>query len=136
MPRIRSLAKLVVLGLSFALDAGCRDSGPPTARVGGTVTLGGMPIPANAEALITFRSTTAGQANSASSRIIDGKFDVLHAPRGHVRIEFSIQLPTGEEAFAPGVRPEMQFQSLVPDQYQGGVPIEVTGDMLDMKFDL
>jgi hypothetical protein len=102
----------------------------------GTVTIDGAPIPPEAEARVTFRATTVGQANSASAQIVDGRFDVPAAPRGPIRAEFSIQLPIGEAAFAPGARPEMQYRSLVPDELRGGMLLDVAGDDFDMKLDL
>lgn len=123
--------------LALALVAGCSEDGaPPTAHLRGVVTIDGKPIPAEAESTIMFRTTAANQAGPASSRIVDGRFDVPAAPRGPVRVVFSIQLPIGEKAFAPGMRPEMQFRSLVPQKHADGMALEITGDNLDMKLDL
>jgi hypothetical protein len=67
---------------------------------------------------------------------LDGRFDVPAAPRGPVRAEFNIQLPIGEAALAPGVPPEMQYRSLVPDERRGGILLEVADDDLNLKLDL
>jgi hypothetical protein len=135
MVQCRAIALFGVFAL--ALAAGCSDgSGPPTAHLAGVVTLGGQPIPAEAESTIIFRTTTANQASPASSRIVNGRFDVPKAPQGPVRVVFSIQLPIGEKAIAPGVAPEMQYQTLVPQKHADGISLEINGDNLDMKLDL
>jgi hypothetical protein len=124
------------LALALVAAAGCSDGDPPTAHLRGSVTIDGQPIPLAAEAHITFRATAVGQANSASARIVDGRFDVRDAPQGPVRVDFIIQLPIGEAPFAPGAPPEMQYRSLVPDEHAGGMAIKVVGDDLNMKLDL
>jgi hypothetical protein len=117
--------------------AGCgKKDSPPTAHLRGTVTIGGTPIPPQAESRVTFRATTASQASPASAPILDGRFDVPAAPRGPVRAEFSIQLPIGEAALAPGMPPEMQYRSLVPDERSGGILLDVARDDLNMTLDL
>jgi hypothetical protein len=117
--------------------SGCTDSGPPTAHLRGTITINGQPIPADAEAVIIIRSAGEGQARSTSARLEGGRFDVPDAPRGSVRIQFSIEQPTGViAAFEPGAAPEMRYRSLVPPEHGKGIVREITGDDLDMQLDL
>jgi hypothetical protein len=97
MARIRSKVGLLSgLALLLAMTAGCPDgSGKETAHLQGTVTIGGQPIPADATGGISFVPLEVSQANSDYSAIKDGKYDVPGAPVGKVRVEFSIQQPTG-----------------------------------------
>jgi len=122
--------------LALVAVAGCTKGDGQTAHLRGTVTLGGRPIPAEAESTITFRTTTVNQAAPVSGRIVNGQFDVADAPLGPVRAVFSIELPTGVKAFAPGADPEMQHRSLVPEKLAAGMPLEIKGDNLEMKLEL
>jgi len=139
MQNIRGITGwLGVLALTLVFTAGCPDdSGKRTAHLRGTVTIDGQPIPDDAESVIIFWPTSSDQSRSTSTRITDGRFDVLDAPLGTVRIEFRIEQPTGEiAAFEPGARPEMRYRSLVPDEHTAGMTIEVDGDIVDLKLDL
>jgi hypothetical protein len=123
-------ALIVVLGCSG-------EPSKPTARLQGTVTIGGKQIPADARATIRFAPTAIAQAQSVTAQIQNGRFDAVDAPLGNVKVTFRIEQPTGVEApFAPGARPEMQYRSLVPTAKVDGQVINVTGDKSDLTFDL
>jgi hypothetical protein len=139
MVSIRSRVALVgIVVVLLAGVPGCPDSesGKPTAHLQGTVTIGGQPIPANAQAHVMFSPVDMSQANSSSSIIENGRFDVPDAPMGTVKVSFDVQRPTGRmEAFAPGARPEEVYESLVPEG-KASTTIEVAGDKSDLNFDL
>jgi hypothetical protein len=123
--------------VALAFSIGC-DSTPtvPTVRLQGKVTIGGQPIPDNADARITFRPTTAGQANGMEASIKNGMYDVPSAPKGKVQVTFFIQQPTGRvESFDGVARPEPVMKDLVP-QGKGMTEVTVEGDKSDLNFDL
>jgi hypothetical protein len=120
----------------ITLLSGCGGSSAPTARLRGVVTIGGKPIPADADAIIMFRTTGADQARPVSARITNGQFDVPNAPRGSVLVKFSIRQPTGMAAFQPGADVEMQSKPIVPKEWEAGKTYQIDGDDLEMKFDL
>jgi hypothetical protein len=106
-------------------------------HVQGTVTIGGKPIPADAQASICFSPTTVKQPNSSSAEITGGKYDASGVPKGKVLVSFIVMQPTGEvKPFEPGARAEMQMRSLVPPAKAGGVEVEIAGDNPNLNFDL
>ena len=58
--------------------AGCgkEQSGIPTARLRGTVTVNGVAIPVDAAGTIIFQPVTVGDTRPASPPIKDGKYDI------------------------------------------------------------
>lgn len=140
MTGIRSIIGwATILTLLLAVTIGCPEagSGKPTAHLQGKVTLGGQPIPAGAQASITFMPTGVDQANAVSVPIQNGTFDVADAPTGKVMVSFSILRDTGVVASSDGVgRPEPVYESLVPAGKAGGVEVQIDGDKSDLTFDL
>jgi hypothetical protein len=128
-----------VLAAALVISAGCNGgSTKPTVRLAGTVKIKGQPIPTDAEMpTIMFTPTRSGMSGPVSADIKDGRYEVTNAPKGSVLVTFVIQSPTGREvAFAPGARPQMTYNNLVPEDKRNGVTIEVTGDNTSQDFDL
>ncbi|MEX2316139.1 MAG: hypothetical protein WD669_03240 [Pirellulales bacterium] len=135
----RTLQSLGVVAIVLGTIAGCPTIGSnrSTANIGGGVTIGGQPIPENAQASITFGPTDVGQARSSSSPITNGKYSATDVPKGKVLVTFNIMQPTGEEkAFAPGARPQMEMRSLVPQAKANGVEVQIDGNQTDLNFNL
>ena len=59
-----------------------------TAHVQGTVTIGGEPLPDDAQANITFVPATKGR--SAGAAVTNGKYDCPDAPLGKVKAYISV----------------------------------------------
>jgi hypothetical protein len=129
------------IALLLATSTGCptkSGTGAPTAHVQGTVTVNGQPIPADAQASITFHpGPEAVTAQSAGSAILNGKYDIPNAPIGKVKVEFAIMQDTGKMVpSTDGGRPDREFKNLVPAKWQEPQPFEITGDKADLNFDL
>ena len=127
-----------LIGAAFVAAAcGCgAGSSKPTAHLQGTVTIAGKPIPADAEASVTFKPAKSGQARSTSAMIINGTYDAPDVPTGPVNAYVNIQQPTGREITESVSRPYKEYRSLVPSKYGEGIPLEVKGDKADQNFDL
>ena len=126
-----------LLALVVCSAAGCGQQGSkPTARLSGTVTINGQPIPADAEATIMFRPAASGMAKTAGVRIANGKYDSPQTPVGEVNVLFSIQQPTGNMISDAGGPPFPELRSIVPEGTAAGIKLTVSGDNLDQDFDL
>jgi hypothetical protein len=117
---------------------GCGPSGGsrPTAHLQGKVTIGGKPVPPDAEASVTFKPTKSGQARSTSAIIKGGTYDAPDVPVGPVTAYVSVQQATGKEVTENVSRPYKEYRSLVPAKYNDGIPLEVTEDSWEHNFDL
>jgi hypothetical protein len=112
------------------------ESGPPTARLQGAVTLAGQPIPADATGMISFQPRDKAQGAAASAEIVGGKYDCPKAPLGPVTVLFNITQPTGPEYTSSRGEKVRDSKSLTPLKYGSGTPLEVTGDNAALDFDL
>jgi hypothetical protein len=129
---------IVVVGLS-----GCKsesDTGP-VAHWKGRVTIGGKPIPPDAQARISFMPeiTQPGQkAKPSSAEIVDSKYDAANVPVGPVTVSFNIVRWAGETTTAGGdsSRPVPKWEFLVPENYKDGIPMQVEEGELTKDFDL
>jgi hypothetical protein len=137
---VARIAPCAGLALVVALLTGCGDtSGKPTARLAGTVTIAGQPLPGDAEGTIQFMPNESGQAPPASTAIVGGKYEAADVPLGSVTVIFHIQRLTGRmvrEDNAPGATPYPERENLVPRKHASGIRIEVTGDRDDQDFSL
>jgi hypothetical protein len=116
---------------------GCPNSGSSkaTAHLQGTVTIGGQPIPPNAEASITVRPKEIQQANASYSVITNGRFDIPAAPVGNVQVMFYIRQPTGKTVRTDNrSQPQPEYNTLYPPEKI--VEIQVDGDQSDLNFNL
>ncbi len=126
--------------LALALAAGgCSSGGSthPVAKLGGSVTIGGQPLPADAQGQIQFFPEDSGQPDSAP--IEEGRYLAQRVPLGQVKVLFKITRPTGRKIVEEGARggaPFDELENLVPAQYRNGLSLEVTEDNLSQDFAL
>jgi hypothetical protein len=99
------------------------------------VTINGQPIPAEAQARVTFVPTSTTQGDPATVEIVGGKYDCPNAPQGNVLAQFSITKPGAEYMSGRGEKAR-ELIILVPAASTAGVTIEVTDDNLEQNFDL
>jgi hypothetical protein len=127
---MRNRYYVVLLGLSLCtMLPGCGGKdGPSRAHLDGTVTIGGQPIPADANASITFMPTATAQGKPGVAKIEGGQYDCPDVPVGAVKAYISIEQPTGPEITdSRGLKGRANV-SLVPEKYTGGIDLEVSGD--------
>lgn len=122
--------------LSWCIGCGNSSLGN-TAHLEGTVTLGGQPLPADAEGAITFRPTQSGQGRPVTVTIVDGKYDSPETPKGALKVFVSIVKPTGRMLKSERTGGEYQeTASIVSAKYGDGIDLDVAGDKADQNFDL
>lgn len=126
---------LIGIFLVLALTSGCSRSGPATAHLSGAVTIKGEPVPADAQAGLSFEPLGGGK--SVSAKIVDGKYDAPDAPQGSVLVKFYISRPVGPKKVSERTGQEFQdIANIVPPEHAAGVKIEVSGDNLNQDFKL
>lgn len=127
--------RFVVSVVLLLLISGCAETSAPTAHLAGTVTIGGAPIPADADASMSFVRVTGGKGVTVP--IVDGRYDSPQTPEGDVMVRFSISHSVGpvKKSEHGGVE-YRDSESLVPQKYAGGTRLNVSGDNLSQDFDL
>jgi hypothetical protein len=114
--------------------SGCGFGGD-TAHLAGSVSIGGKPVPADAEASLSF--TSPDGENTVAVKIVDSKYDSPKTPTGTVTVHFNIQQPVGPAKVSERTGQQYRdMQNMVPPQYAAGTPLEVTGDDQNRNFDL
>lgn len=117
--------------------SGCGGGSGDTARLRGTVTIGGQPLPADATGSVTFDPAQAGpDKKTVTVPIVNGQYDSPDTPTGSVKASFNIQQPDGPEYTTDRGTKARNVKNLVPEKSIGGVSIEVAGDKSDQDFDL
>jgi hypothetical protein len=117
------------------LITGCGGSTGPQAHLSGTVTINGDPVPADAQAALSFRPVQGGEAVSVP--ITNGRYDSPNTPQGSVSVKFHISRPIGPvKRSEHGGTEYRDIESLVPPEYAAGMTIEVSGDNLNQDFEL
>lgn len=132
----RGVWSAAVAAIALAGAGGCGESGPETAHLRGTITLGGQPLPADATGQVMFLPTTKDQAKASSAVIEGGAYDAPAAPVGKVTVMFSITQPTGPEYTTDRGNKVRDSKNIVPDRHSAGIPLEVQGDNETQNFDL
>lgn len=120
------------------LLAGCGGGGEG-ARLQGSVTLGGKPIPDDAKAFVMFTATAKvdGKAASASAPIVGGKYDCPNVPTGPVRVGFDITREVGPVKKSERTGADYRdVENLVPATAATGLELTVDGDKADQNFEL
>jgi hypothetical protein len=107
----------------------------PTAHLQGAVTIDGQPVPADALASISFRPTMIDQAGMEDVEIVNGRYIAPSVPFGPVKVHISVKQFTGR-MINDGGQPFKEFASLVPEQYESGIPLDVQGDNSSQDFHL
>ncbi|WP_425398731.1 hypothetical protein [Aeoliella sp.] len=116
---------------------GCSGSSVPTAHLAGKVTLGGKPIPSDAEAFIMFVNSSAeGKEAKVSVPIANGQYDSPDTPQGAITVTFSITRNGPTKTSARTGEQYSDVINLVPAKYSTGLPLQVTGDNTNQNFDL
>jgi hypothetical protein len=128
------MRKLIVLAVML-LMSGCGESSAPTAHLAGTVTIKGKPVPADAEAALSFQPLGGGE--SVSVPIKNGRYDSPKTPEGSVSVKFYISRPVGPVKTSERTGQEYQdIANLVPPEHAAGMAIEVSGDNMNQDFQL
>lgn len=123
-----------LIALAVCLGCGGGSSAGDTAHLQGTVTIGGQPLPADAEGAITFRNA-AGKA--ATAPIVQGRYDSPETPKGAVKAYFTISKPTGKTFKSERTGTEVaETISIVPANVVGGIDVDATTDNSSQNFDL
>ncbi len=131
--RIVSFFALAIT-LGWCTGCGGSSSSGNTAHLEGTVTIGGQPLPADAEGAITFRSTSGG---AVTAQIENGRYDSPATPKGAAKAYFSISKPTGKTYRSERTGTDVaETINIVPANYSNGIDVEVSADKADQNFDL
>jgi hypothetical protein len=82
--------------LLVACVVGCSGGSSDTVQLKGKVTLDGEPVPANAQASVTFQPTAGNKGKAVTAAITNSTYDSPNTPRGSVLAIMSISIPTGD----------------------------------------
>ena len=116
---------------------GCGPGSAPTSHLAGAVTIGGKPVPSDADAAISFSLVDGAPQDVAKAKIVDGKYDCPDVPRGQVQVSFSISQPYGPEKVSSRTGTSYrETRNLVPAKYLAGMTLQVSGDNTSQDFDL
>jgi hypothetical protein len=107
-----------------------------TAHLQGQVTIGGLPIPADAIGSVTFQTTKGGQGRTASAPIESGKYDSPDTPVGAVKVFITVQQPTGRTIDNGRGTPAPEYKNIISIEYSSGIDLQVDGDNAQQDFDL
>jgi hypothetical protein len=118
-----------------SLLCGCGQGSKPTTHLAGTVTIDGKPVPADAQATISFAPTQGGE--SVSVPIVGGRYDSPNSPEGKLSVRFYISQPVGPEKVSERTGEKYRdIANLVPPDREAGMVIEVQEDNTSQNFDL
>lgn len=124
------LLSIVTLG-----TLGCgKHSRPGTAHVSGTITIGGQPLPSDAQANLIFVPVAGGR--SAGAAVTNGRFSCDDAPVGKVKFYPNIARRTGRMITESDNRPYPEVASMIAPKYSAGIELEIVGDDTNLDFDL
>ncbi len=140
MNKNRRLFSFFSSGNLLIIAAGCGSAArtEPVAKLEGTVTIGGKPLPSDAEGSVTFMPTARGEAPPAQAKIAAGHYKAENVAKGQVLATFHISRLTGKmlKASPDDVHPTPERIDLVPEASRAGVKVEVQGDTSQQNFDL
>ena len=125
--------------LALTLAGSCRSSQTaPVAKLEGNVTIGGKPLPADAEGSLAFMPAARGEAPAVRATLAGGHYKADKVPVGSVQVTFDIMRKTGKMITTPGdnVHQSPELINLVPEAARSGMQIEVKGDNSQQNFDL
>ncbi len=125
--------------LALTLAGGCRSSQTaPVAKLEGNVTIGGKPLPADAEGSLAFVPAARGEAPPAKALLVGGHYKADNVPVGSVQVTFDITRKTGKMLMSPNdpVHQSPELINLVPEAARSGMQIEVKGNNSQQNFDL
>ena len=131
--RLFSICALA-LALGWCVGCGGGASSGNTAHLQGAITLGGQPLPADAEGAVTFRSVSG---SAVTAPIAHGRYDSPATPKGTVKAYFTISKPTGKTYKSERTGAEVaETISIVPASVTGGIDVDVSADNAEQNFDL
>lgn len=126
--------------LLLALTAGCGRSAhnESVAKLTGNVTIGGKPLPDDAEGSLIFSPAAQGEAPPVQAKLVAGHYESPSVPKGQVLVTFHIARLTGKmlKSSPNDVHPTPERIDLVPQASRAGMRIEVTGDNPQQDFNL
>ena len=126
--------------LLLALTAGCGAASHSQAvvKLEGNVTVGGKPLPDDAEGSLVFSPAKLGEAPPCQAKLAGGHYQADKVPQGQVVITFQITRRTGKmlKTSPDDIHPTPERINLVPEASQAGVRVEVKGDKPTRDFDL
>lgn len=79
--------------LLVACVVGCGGGSADTLHLKGKVTLDGAPVPANAQASVTFQPVVGNKGRAVTAVIVNGEYDSPNTPRGPVLAIMSLSIP-------------------------------------------
>jgi hypothetical protein len=128
------MQKLGILAVAVLL-CGCGKASTPTTHLSGAVTIDGKPIPAEAQAALSFVPAQGGKV--VSVHIVGGRYDSPDTPEGKISVKFDISQPVGPEKVSERTGEKYrEIANLVPPDRAAGIVIEVQGDDSQRDFDL
>jgi hypothetical protein len=134
------IAALVVFLLPLSLLYGCGPASPsePVSKLEGTVTVGGKPLPEDAEGSLGFSPAKLGEAPPCQAKLVGGRYRSDRVPQGVVVVTFQITRRTGKmlKTSPDDIHPTPERINLVPEAVRGGLRIEVQADNPNQDFDL
>jgi len=118
--------------------AGCNGaSSGETAHLEGAITLDGQPLPADAQASITFQPTQHGHGRAVTVQVVESRYDSPNTPTGSVKAHLSIMKPTGKMLHSERTAEDYpETTSILPEKYASGIDLDVTGDRSDQDFEM
>jgi len=131
--RICRTRHLALLLLSLLAAIGC-DRGPnvSTARLEGRVVYHGKPVERGS---VSFSPREAGQGKSVGAPIENGRYSAAAVPLGKVLLQINAVQESGKTVSEFG-KATVELVNIVPDRYRQGALLDVSGDRLDLDFDL
>jgi hypothetical protein len=124
------LAAALSAGIIATSGCGHSGNGHPTARLEGQVTVDNQPL---STGRIQFYPKGTGQP--ADAEIAEGHYVADLVPKGKVRVTFTAVKKTGKTIHEPG-HDFPELVSIIPEQYQSGIEINVEGDNPSQDFKL
>ncbi len=116
------------------VSAGCSKAKPavPVARLEGAVLYHGQPVERGG---VSFGPQQSGKGGSIWAPLVNGRYIALAVPLGKVMVQINAVQEEGQTVSQFG-KAEPKLVNIVPPQYRAGVVIDVSGDKLDLDFDL
>jgi hypothetical protein len=128
--RMKSIFRITVLPVCMLIMVtGCQQ--PPTYTLAGEVRASGQ---SPDDGSIAIEPESGGPTRGAP--LDHGKFRVERVPAGKARVRFVVRKKAGKRQPGPGAPSYDWSEDLLPARYRDGVMIDVTGDQLNMVFDL
>ncbi len=131
----RSGVTLLFLGVLAATGCGPAARTEPVAKLEGTVTINGKPLPDHVDASIVFRGSGKSQAPPTQVKIEAGRYRTEKAPMGNVSAIFNITQLTGK-IITEDEHSNPERINLVPEKARNGIPLDVKGANAQQDFDL